>query len=120
MSGLMNTAMRFGAASAGATVANQLVARGMAPTRSAPVWTHTVGAVAMTLMRHTKYGSPDCYALHVIENGHNHQVGTYWSYPEAQAGIQTWAVYLDNGGTLLSWLQHQQQQALQHQQAVGR
>jgi hypothetical protein len=113
MSGLFNTALRFGAASAGANVANQVVARGMAPTKSAPAWTNTVGETVVTLMRHTKYGRADWYVLHVIENGSSRAVGSYPSYPEALAGIQTWVVYLEGGGTLLNWLQNQQQQAVE-------
>jgi len=105
---LFGTAARFAAASAGASVAGQLVNKSMAPNHQVPVWQHAKGDTFLVLIQNRRAGHPETYELHAIENGHDRTVGFYGtSYPAAMGGCQQWHAYLEHGGTLLAWLQLQ-------------
>ncbi len=105
---LFGVAARFAAASAGASVAGQLVNKSMAPNHQVPVWQHAKGDTFLVLIQNRRAGHPESYELHAIENGHDRVVGFYGtSYPAAMGGCQQWHTYLEHGGTLLAWLQLQ-------------
>ena len=102
---IINAAIRGATAGAVATWVNQK----MQPTRTTPIWTDQIGDVALTLVQLTQ-GSRTSYQLFAISDGGWQQVGTYWLYPEALAGVQAWQGYLRGGGTVETWVRQSLQQ----------
>ena len=98
---IINAAIRGATAGAAATWVNQK----MQPARTTQIWTDQIGNMTLTLLQLTQ-GSRTSYQLFAISDGGWQQVDTYWLYPEALAGVQTWQGYLRGGGTVEAWVRH--------------
>jgi hypothetical protein len=107
LASLVNGAVFGGSAGATSTWVN----RKMQPPTSTPVGTTQIGEVTLTLLRQTVQART-WYELYVVTPGRWLPVGSYAIFPQAQAAVQEWKSYLENGGTVQAWLTHTYQPPL--------
>ena len=67
-----------------------------------PYWTDAISGQLLTATR-LRNGS---YRLYAICAGEPVSLGTYPSHPALLGGLQTWAGYLNGGGSIATWFIH--------------
>jgi hypothetical protein len=75
------------------------------PASHKPVWSGDVNGTTLAIMANEALGHTS-YELYVLADGVWMLAGRYRLYPEIMAAVQVWEAYLQGGGTVRAWLEH--------------